>query len=76
MQTDKIILVDNCDRNYKDLITFKQNYSIEEIKKVIKEAEEKIGYDEYTEDDILEALGDNFEIKEIYDLYNTYEIEF
>lgn len=76
MQTDRIILVDNCDRNYKDIITFKQNYSIEEIEKVIKEAEEKIGIYKYTEDDILEALSNNFEIKEIYDLYNIYEIEF
>ncbi len=77
MLTDKIILVDNCDRNYKDLMIFKQNYSVEEIKKVIEEAKLKVGYNEYTEDYIIQkALANNFEIEKIYDLYSIYEIEF
>lgn len=67
---NKIILRDNGDRQYDDLITFDKDVSLDDIKRVIEEVKNKD--EDYTNEDIYEGLKklSSFEIEwiGIYDI--------
>lgn len=68
---NKIILRDNGDRQYDDLITFDKDVSLDDIKRVIEEVK-KNNNEDYTNEDIYEGLKklSSFEIEWIgnYDI--------
>lgn len=65
---NKIILRDNGDRQYDDLITFDKDVSLDDIKRVIEEVKNNNNED-YTNEDIYEGLKklSSFEIEWIGD---------
>lgn len=64
---NKIILRDNGDRQYDDLITFDKDVSLDDIKRVIEEV--KNNNEDYTNEDIYKGLKklSSFEIEWIGD---------
>ncbi len=64
---NKIILRDNGDRQYDDLITFDKDVSLDDIKRVIEEV--KNNNEDYTNEDIYKELKklSSFEIEWIGD---------
>lgn len=66
---DRILIYDKMD-GYFDAYFFKEMIDIKEIKKVVMDTKEKLE-DEWTLDDIRDAICENFDVKKIILFDNT-----